>query len=143
MEHFFEIIWKRCRNTIRGRFIAGLVIGLAFGVPASLSVSHDAVTVAIWSVGAGVIGGFAAIVLESRDRHRSATPEWQQPVEKTAVEIRSLHLQVPPHLAQKAATAHEQARFTPLVWVGISLGILCALCGVLVFIMKIVDLFRQ
>src|SRR6266496_1716702 len=142
MEHRAELIWKRCRSTFRGRFVAGFLIGGVFGVSASLSVSHDAVTVAIWSSVAGLIGGFAALFLESRDRRRSATPDWQQRVEKTAREIREVYPDVPPPLAREVATAHEEKRFTPWVWAGVAAGILCALCGVLAFILNIVDLFR-
>jgi hypothetical protein len=142
MNPLVETIWKRCRRTAFGRFIAGFLIGGVSGVSASLSVSHDAVTAAIWSSVAALIGGMASLFLESRDRHRSAVPEWQQRVERTAAEIREAYPQVPPPLAREAATAHEQKKFTPLAWAGMTVGILCALCGILAFILKIVDLFR-
>jgi len=142
MEHFAEIIWTRCRRTRLGRFVAGFLIGGVFGVSASLCVSHDPVAVAIWSCVAALISGFAALFLESRDRRRSATPEWQQHVERTTAEIREVFPHVPPPLVREAARAHEEMRFTPWVWAGIVVGVLCALCGVLAFILQIVDLFR-
>ena len=142
MNPVVEIIWDRCRRTARGRFVAGFLIGGVFGVSASVSVSHEARTVAIWSSVAALIGGMASLFLESRDRHRSGTPEWQQGVEGTAAEIRKAYTPVPPRLAREAATAHEQKKFTPLVWAGMAVGMLCVLCGVLAFILKIVDLFQ-
>ena len=142
MNPVVETIWKRCRRTALGRFVAGFLIGGAFGVSASLSISHDAVTVATWSSVAALLGGIASLLLESRDRRRSSSPEWQQRVERTSAEIREVYPQVPPPLVREAATAHEQKKFTPLVWAGMTVGILCALCGVLAFILKIVALFR-
>jgi hypothetical protein len=142
MNPIVETIWKRCRRTALGRFVAGFLIGGVFGVSASLSVSHDAVTVTIGSIVAALIGGIASLFLESRDRRRSATPEWQQRVERTTAEIRDVYPHVPPLLVREAATVHEQRRFTPLVWVGLAVGLFSALCGVLAFILKIVELFR-
>ena len=142
MDPFLHVIWRRCKGTRRGRFLAGMIVGALFGLPASLSVSHDPTTVGTWSCVAALIGGFAALLLESRDQRRSVTPHWQQRVERTAAQIREDYPDVPPPLAREVAAAHEQQRFTPLVWIGIAVGILCALCGVLAFILKVVALFR-
>ena len=89
-----------------------------------------------------MIGGFAAMFLEWRDQNRSANPEWRKRIERTSTEIRANYPDVPPLLAKKVAIEHDQNRFTPLVWIGMTVGLLCALCGVLVFILKIIDLFR-
>lgn len=142
MEHFLQIIWKRCKGTRRGRLFAGMLVGAVFGLPASLSVSHDAATVTIWSGVAALIGGVASLLLESRDRGRSDSPEWKQRIETSAQAIHKTHPHIPDALVSEAATVREQERFTPLVWVGIAVGILCALCGVLAFVLRIVALFR-
>jgi ABC-type Mn2+/Zn2+ transport system permease subunit len=119
-----------------------MLVGALFGLPASLSVSHDAATVTIWSSVAALIGGVASLLLESRDRGRSDSAEWKQRIEMSAQEIHKTHAHLPDALVREAATVREQQRFTPIVWVGIAVGILCALCGVLAFVLKIVALFR-
>ena len=142
MEHFAQLIWKRCKQTGWGRFVAGLLIGGVFGLSASVSVSHDATTIITYSVAAAVIGGVASLSLETRDRRREASPEWQHKLNKAEHEIQQTHPELPPVIARRAAVSREQQRFTPLVWVGMAVGIFCALCGLLAFVLKIVRLLR-
>jgi uncharacterized membrane protein HdeD (DUF308 family) len=143
MHYLFEKIWKRFGRTPLGRFVAGFLIGAVAGLSASLSVSHDGITAAISSGATALIGGVAALFLESRDRRRSTTSEWRQRVESTTSEILGVYPEVPPVIAKEAATAAEEKRLTPLAWVGMVVGILCLLCGLLMFIVKVVNLFRQ
>ena len=140
--HIAEIIWNRFRHSTRGRFIAGLLIGGAFGVSASLSISHNPRTLAV-SIGVGALaGGIAALWLQARDKRRTNNPQWQQRIEQTAAEVQEVCPEVPPPLTRQVATEHEEQKFTPLVWVGVSVGLLIAACGVLAIIRKIISIFQ-
>jgi membrane protein YqaA with SNARE-associated domain len=137
-----QFIWRRCRQTTWGRLVARLLIDGVFGLSASVSASHDATTIIICSAAASLIGGIASLFLESRDRRREASPEWQQRINKAEHELQQTHPALPPVVARAAAVSGERQRFTPLVWIGLAVGIFCALCGLLMFVLKIVRLFR-
>jgi hypothetical protein len=142
MEHFTQFIWRRCRQTKWGRLVAGLLIGGVFGLSASLAESHNATVIIVCTAGASLIGAVASLLLESRDRRREATPEWQQRINKAEHAIQQAQPALPPVIARAAAVSRERQRFTPLVWLGLAAGIFCALCGLLMFVLKIVKLFR-
>lgn len=142
MEHFAQFIWKLWKGKSWGWLIAGLLIGGAFGLSASVSLSHDTATIIAYSVAAAFIGGIASLILEFRDRRREASPEWQQKVNKTEHEIQQMNPNVPPVVVRSVAVSKEQQRFTPLVWIGVVVGALSAGCGILAFILKIVSLLR-
>jgi hypothetical protein len=75
MEHFLQILWQRCKGTFLGRLVAALLVGAMLGLPAALSVSQDAGTAALGTVGGALIGGTAVALLEWRDRRRSKFAE--------------------------------------------------------------------
>jgi hypothetical protein len=118
--------------------IARWRVGAFFGIPPSLVVSHNVQTVIIWFGIVTLIGGAAALLLKLRDRRRAKDSECKLRIDRAAHKFEQEHPGLSAAEAKETALLQEQRRFTPLVWVGIVIGSICALSAVLALARKIV-----